>query len=98
MSATSMVEVPDPRVEPIPEQAIIAPRPSSLDGVSIGLLANGKQNSAELLEMVYEVLADRYDFSVVIAKNKGNASRPCPEDLLDELAERCDVVVPSTGD
>ena len=88
MSATSMVEVLDPRVEPIPEQAIIAPRPSSLDGVSIGLLANGKQNSAELLEIIYEVLADRYDFSVVIAKNKGNASRPCPEDLLDELTRK----------
>ena len=98
MSTTSMVEVLDPRVEPISEQAIIAPRPSSLDGVSIGLLANGKQNSAELLEIIYEILADRYDFSVVIAKNKGNASRPCPEDLLDELAERCDVVVTSTGD
>ena len=98
MSATSMVEVLDPRVEPTLEQAIIAPRPSSLDGVSIGLLANGKQNSAELLEIIYEILADRYDFSVVIAKNKGNASRPCPEDLLDELAERCDVVVTSTGD
>ena len=63
-----------------------------------GLLANGKQNSEELLEMVYEVLADRYEFSGVITKNKGNASRPCPEDLLDELAERCDVVVTSTGD
>jgi hypothetical protein len=98
MSTSSTYEVLDPRVQPIPEQAIIAPRPASLGGMSIGLLANGKQNSAELLEMVYEVLADRYNFSVVIAKNKGNASRPCPEDLLDELAERCDVVVTSTGD
>lgn len=98
MSTSSTYEVLDPRVQPIPEQAIIAPRPASLGGMSIGLLANGKQNSAELLEMVYEVLADHYNFSVVIAKNKGNASRPCPEDLLDELAERCDVVVTSTGD
>ena len=98
MSTSSTYEVLDPRVQPIPEQAIIAPRPASLGGMSIGLLANGKQNSAELLEMVYEVLADRYNFSVVIAKNKGNASRPCPEDLLDEMAERCDVVVTSTGD
>ena len=48
--------------------------------------------------MVYEVLADRYEFSGVISKNKGNASRPCPEELLDELAERCDIVVTSTGD
>jgi hypothetical protein len=98
MSTSSTYEVLDPRVQPIPEKAIIAPRPASLEGMSIGLLANGKQNSAELLEMIYEVLADRYDFSVVIAKNKGNASRPCPEDLLDELAERCDVIVTSTGD
>ena len=98
MSARSMLEVLDPRVLPIPEQAIIAPRPASLDGLSIGLLANGKHNSEELLEMVYEVLADRYEFSGVISKNKGNASRPCPEELLDELAERCDIVVTSTGD
>lgn len=98
MSTTSMLEVLDPRVQPIPQQAIIAPRPASLAGLSVGLLANGKQNSEELLEMVYEVLADRYEFSGVITKNKGNASRPCPEDLLDELAERCDVVVTSTGD
>ena len=98
MSTTSMVEVLDPRVEPTLEQAIIAPRPSSLDGISIGLLANGKQNSAELLEIIYEVLADRYDFSVVIAKNKGNASRPCPRDLLEEMVSQCDLVVTSTGD
>jgi hypothetical protein len=98
MNKKSMLQVLDPRVQPIPQHAIIAPRPASLDGLSIGLLANGKQNSEELLEMVQEVLADRYEFSGVITKNKGNASRPCPEDLLDELAERCDIVVTSTGD
>ena len=51
-----------------------------------------------MLEMVREVLADRYDFNRVITKNKGNASRPCPEDILDELAERCDVVITASGD
>ena len=98
MNTSSMLEVLDPRVQPIPEQAIIAPRPTSLAGASIGLLANGKQNAEELLEMVYKVLADQYEFSTVITKNKGNASRPCPEDLLEELVERCDVVITSTGD
>ncbi len=98
MSTKSMLQVLDPRVQPIPEHAIIAPRPASLDGLSIGLLANGKQNSEELLEMVYEVLADRYEFSGVITKNKGNASRPCPGDILDDLAERCGVVITASGD
>ena len=98
MATMTRLEVLDPTVQPIPERAVIAARQDTLDGATIGLLANGKQNSEELLEMVYEVLADRYEFSGVITKNKGNASRPCPEDLLDELAERCDVVVTSTGD
>jgi hypothetical protein len=48
--------------------------------------------------MVGEVLADRYDFKAVIARNKLNASRPCPEDIMKELVDQCDVVITSSGD
>ena len=64
----------------------------------IGLLANGKRNSAELLEAIGDVLADRYQFKAVITKNKGNASRPCPTPLIEEMAEKCDVVITASGD
>ena len=30
--------------------------------------------------------------------NKGNASRPAPKEMLDELAERCDAVITASGD
>ena len=46
----------------------------------------------------HDILNGQGEFSGSIAKNKGNASRPCPEELLDELAERCDIVVTSPGD
>ena len=98
MATMTRLEVLDPTVQPIPEHAVIAARPDTLDGASIGLLANGKPNSEELLEMVREVLADRYEFGEVIARNKGNASRPCPGDILDDLVERCDVVITASGD
>ena len=98
MAATPRFEVLDPTVQPIPQHAAMAPRPDTLDGASIGLLANGKRNSEELLEMVREVLADRYEFSGVIARNKGNATRPCPEGMMEELAEQCDVVITASGD
>jgi len=98
MTTATKLEVLDPTVEPIPAEAVVAPRPDSLDGTVLGLLANGKRNSDELLEMVHEVLADRYEFSEVVARNKGNASRPCPGDMMKELAERCDIVVTSSGD
>ena len=98
MSVTTKLEVLDPTVQPIPEHAVIAERPDTLDGATIGLLANGKHNSVEILEMVSEVLADRYEFAALVPRNKGNASRLCPTDILDELSETCDLVITASGD
>ena len=48
--------------------------------------------------MVQEILADRYDFKDVVVRNKGNASRPCPKHIMDEMVEQCDVVITASGD
>ena len=88
----------DPTVAPLPAEGIVAPRPQGLEGATLGLLANGKRNSDHLLRMVYEVLADRYAFAGVVERNKGDASRPAPPAMLDELAELCDVVITASGD
>ena len=98
MGTEGKLEVLDPTVHAVPEEAIIAPRPLSLEGVTLGLLANGKRNAAGLLDMVHEVLADRFEFKDVIAADKGNASRPCPDELLTDLARDCDVVITASGD
>ena len=78
--------------------AVIAPRPESLAGASVGLLSNGKGYAAGFLEMVEEVLPDRYEFGGIVARNKGNASRPCPPEIMRELADQCDVVITASGD
>ncbi len=93
-----MVTVLDPTVEPLPVDAAIADRPGSLAGARLGLLANGKRNSEEMLTAVHDVLADRYEFGTVVERNKFNASRPCPEEIIDELVDLCDVVITSSGD
>lgn len=98
MTAATRFEVLDPTVESIPADAVIASRSDSLDGLVIGLLANGKHNSDVILDMIHEILADRYDFKGVVARNKGNASRPCPKEIMDEMAEQCEVVITSSGD
>jgi hypothetical protein len=92
------ISVLDPTVEPIPASSVIAPRPESLDAAVVGLLANGKRNSEELLAAVHEILADRFEFKQVVERNKGNASRPCPPEILDELKDLCDVVITASGD
>ena len=98
MVTTERLRVLDPTVQPIPAEGVVADRPETLDGKVIGLLANGKLNSEEILALTQEVLADRYEFKGVVARNKRNASRPCPEEIIDELVEQCDVVITSSGD
>ena len=98
MVTAERLRVLDPTVQPIPAEGVVADRPETLDGKVIGLLANGKLNSEEILVLTQEVLADRYDFKGVVARNKRNASRPCPEEIIDELVEQCDVVITSSGD
>ena len=95
---TNQIEVLNPVVEPISQGNIVANRPDSLDGKVLGLLANGKRNSEEILDMIKDVLSDRYEFKNVIARNNGNASRPCPDDMVTEMVDLCDVIITSSGD
>jgi len=98
MDGSTGIAVLDPTVAPLPADGVVADRPKTLDGARIGLLANGKMNSVEMLIALHDVLADRYEFGGVIERNKMNASRPCPEDIIDELVDKCDVVITSSGD
>ncbi len=98
MTNGTTLTVLDPTVTPLPADGVIADRPVSLDGARLGLLANGKLNSEEMLTAVHDVLADRFEFGSVVERNKLNASRPCPEEIIDELIDQCDVVITSSGD
>lgn len=98
MANSNEVEVLDPTVKPTSSETVTAPRTESLNGLTLGLLANGKPNAPEMLHFVHEVLADIYDFKSVIFRDKGNASRPCPVPIMDELEEICDIVITSSGD
>ena len=98
MTTMTRLEVLDPTQESIPQEAVPAPRPDTLDGKVLGLLSNSKRNADVLLQMVHDVLADRYDFDRVVPMDKGNPSRPCPSDMMDELADQCDVVITASGD
>lgn len=95
---TAGLAVLDPTVLPLPVHASMARRPRTLDGMTIGLLANGKRNADKLLDKVGALLAEHYQIKGFVARNKGNASRPCPPNLLQELLAQCDAVLTGTGD
>lgn len=78
--------------------ALIAPRPKSLDGLTIGLLANGKKNADLLLDHIYQMLSQRYKMKGVVRLNKNSFSIPAPKPILDELTTKADVVITATGE
>ena len=98
VTSYATMTVLDPTAETVVVPADMSPRPSSLETQRIGLLANGKANSEELLQAVLGQLAKNYEFSTVATRNKGDASRPAPPEILEELKRECDVVITATGD
>ena len=72
-----------------------AGRPESLDGLTVGLLWNGKRGGQETLAKAGELLQHRYT-GVSLRTYQG--SRPCARELLERAARECDVFIGSTAD
>jgi hypothetical protein len=86
----------DPVVPPISMAAELAPRLDSLDGKRIGLYANLKLNSAELLREVEAELRARYDIVGIVTGtyNPGRVMGSTEWGAIDS----CDAVVLANGD
>jgi hypothetical protein len=98
MATDLKLRVLDPTGQPTIVQQGMARRPDTLDGAVVGLLANHKLNSEPLLEAIYDVLSERFELGGRVAVNKGDASRPAPPEVLDNIAKEVDVVLTANGD
>ena len=88
----------DPRDEGEPKEAVLALRPTSLDGKVLGLLSNNKPHSEELLRMVADVIREHYSLRDVVEYNKGGHQWPASPEALKQLATEWDVAVHATAE
>lgn len=88
----------DPGGEPPEHVAVLARRLTRLDGLRIGLLANGKTNADVLIRETATLFESRHGCSVTAVENKGNATRVCPPELLRSISERSDLLITAVGD
>ena len=95
-----MMRILDPtiRVAGVSAPAQRAPRPGSLAGVTIGLLANGKSNGMVLLDRIADVLRERHAIGEIVRVAKTNASVPVTEEQAEPLLKQCAVVITAIGD
>jgi hypothetical protein len=78
--------------------ATLAPRPLTLQGLTVGLLDNTKVNASALLAEIGEELSGRYGVAETRLYTKDYFGTPVENDLLMQLVTECDVVVTAVGD
>lgn len=106
--ATLSLDVVSPQsvyLDEISGSGTLAPRPSTLDGKTIGLLPNWRPSAVHILAAVGELLKERFNPKAVVMEqpmrevpiNKGKIIDGI-RDQLDDLAKRVDVVITASGD
>ena len=88
----------DPRDENDHIPALLAPRPPTLDGKTLGLLSNNKPHSEELLRMIAGIIKEMYDIKGTEEYNKGSHQWPANPESLKEFADKCDVAIHATAE
>ena len=73
-------------------------RVGHLSGKVVGFIDNSKPNFNFLVDEVAELLMNEHGVKAVIKRAKRGASMPATQQVLDELAAQCDLVVTGSGD
>jgi hypothetical protein len=76
----------------------LAPRPTSLKGLTVGLLDNSKPNGAVILRAVGRELQDKYGVREVRMFQKGYFGTPVEESVVQQMLHNCDFAVAAIGD
>lgn len=93
-----VVQFHDPRAEPgLPAEPYALSVDVAAGVIDIGLLANGFPDSVAFLDQVEVALAEALPAARFRRYDKGNASAPAPDPLLDAIAAECRAVVTAYG-
>jgi len=71
---------------------------TGLAGAVVGFIDNAKPNFDHLVDDLADLLVSRYGVRRVIKRRKPSASVPALPELVEELADQCDMVIAGSGD
>ncbi len=88
----------DPRSKPELVKTPIARRPNTLNNKILGVLDNGKPNAETILDLTAALIAKKYKLAGVVKLRKLDATKGAPQEMLDEMAEKCNIAIVGVGD
>ncbi|MEE9515973.1 MAG: hypothetical protein V3V52_02650 [Candidatus Adiutricales bacterium] len=80
------------------EQASMADRLKTLDGMILGLLPNAKENSNRLHELIGKEISKKFKLAGIKVMHKGHAGTNCDPGIMQEMAKEADAVITGLGD
>lgn len=91
-----MTKVLDPTNETKPTEIPRVERPSSLKGLTVGLLDISKPRGNRFLDRIEERLTEQ---GIKVERfKKPTFTKPAPVDLRHEISTKCDVVIEALAD
>lgn len=91
------MQILDPSHEEGAEGFAPAARLAALDGVTVGVISNGKEGTGYFFTAFEKELKERYGVAQVVLRTKSNFSAPAEAELMDE-AKRWHALVAGVGD
>lgn len=88
----------DPTSRPVTRTLALAPWPTRLGGLRLGLVDNTKFNSDTLLAKLGERLERRHGTRVTLTSRKRSASHEIDEAAIQALRNQADLVISGIGD
>ena len=92
------VRLLDPTARLHDDEKPLAPRFPDLHGKCIGILDNTKSNADLLMKQMASLLCLQYGASDIMHRRKAHAAIGATEELLDDMAASCDLVLIGSGD
>jgi hypothetical protein len=98
MTPDSSTVLLDPTGERRPTSRSRVARPSSLDGLTVGLVDISKPRGDVFLTALESALASRIPGLRIIRYRKPTFAKVAPVDLRHEIATKCDLVIEALAD
>jgi hypothetical protein len=94
-----MIQLLDPKAQPVVGKLVYAARPNSLAKARVGILWNGRTHGDGIMKRVVSLLDERYGVELVKVLKKAYIGNVAPAAFFEEMATlRLDAAVVGVGD
>ena len=96
-SANAQYLLVDPTTSPVVPSFVAAPRLSDLKNKRIGLIDDSKENAKELLDIIADVIEEKFGVESVYYHRKPSASKPADPEVISNMTNECDFAIVAIG-